>query len=67
MYMFLYSLFSIISMLSFAKDYGAKDYGGPRKEFFLTVLNAIKEKYFDKGLRQHLFNKYETIGKIMGK
>jgi hypothetical protein len=30
-------------------------------------MNAIKEKYFDKGLRQHLFYKYETIGKIMGK
>lgn len=31
------------------------------------IMNAIKEKYFDKGLRQHLFYKYETIGKIMGK
>lgn len=30
------------------------------------ILNAIKEKFFDKGLRQHLFDKYETIGKIMG-
>ena len=29
------------------------------------ILNAIKE-FFDKGLRQHLFDKYETIGNIMG-
>ena len=31
------------------------------------IMYAIKEKYFDKGLRTHLCDKYETVGKIMGK
>ena len=44
-----------------------EDYGGPRKEFFRLVLNAIKDKYFDKGLRDHLSEDYEPVGIIMGK
>ncbi|XP_061171879.1 uncharacterized protein LOC133181380 [Saccostrea echinata] len=43
----------------------ASDQGGPRKEFFRLVLSAIKEKYFDKGLREHLAKDYITVGKIM--
>lgn len=45
----------------------ASDQGGPRKEFFRLVLSAVKEKYFDKGLREHLAQDYVTVGKIMGK
>ena len=45
----------------------AEDYGGPRKEFFRLVLNAIKDKYFDKGLRDHLCEDYEPVGIKMGK
>ncbi|XP_065934567.1 uncharacterized protein [Magallana gigas] len=44
----------------------ASDQGGPRKEFFRLVLSAVKEKYFDKGLREHLAKDYVTVGKIMG-
>lgn len=44
----------------------ADDYGGPRKEFFRLVMNAIKEKYFDKGIREHLADDYETVGILMG-
>ncbi|XP_028417587.1 uncharacterized protein LOC114542024 isoform X2 [Dendronephthya gigantea] len=44
----------------------AKNYGGPRKEFFVLILNAIKHKYFDKGLRKHFCDQYETVGKILG-
>ena len=32
----------------------------------LLVLNAIKDKYFDKGLRDHLSEDYEPVGMIMG-
>ena len=45
----------------------AVDYGGPRKEFFQLVLAAIKEKYFDHGLREHMKEDYITIGKIFSK
>lgn len=45
----------------------ASDQGGPRKEFFRLVLSAVKEKYFDKGLREHMAKDYVTVGKIMGK
>ncbi|KAH3805256.1 hypothetical protein DPMN_133553 [Dreissena polymorpha] len=45
----------------------AVDFGGPRKEFFQFVLAAIKEKYFDNGLREHLIEDYLTIGKLLGK
>lgn len=42
----------------------ASDQGGPRKEFFRLVLSAVKEKYFDKGLREHLAKDYVTVGKL---
>lgn len=45
----------------------AVDYGGPRKEFFRLVLGAIKEKYFDNGLREHLKEDYITIGRLFSK
>ncbi|XP_056003517.1 uncharacterized protein LOC125657381 [Ostrea edulis] len=44
-------------------DETAVDYGGPRKEFFRLVLQAIKEKYFDSGLRELLHEDYEVVGK----
>ena len=44
----------------------AVDIGGPRKEFFRLILNEIKEKYFDKGLREHLESDYVLVGKVMG-
>lgn len=40
----------------------AVDIGGPRKEFFRLILNEIKEKYFDKGLREHLESDYVLVG-----
>ncbi|XP_070547220.1 uncharacterized protein [Ptychodera flava] len=43
----------------------AQDYGGPRKEFFVLVLRELKEKYFDNGLKEHMAEDYETVGKIM--
>jgi hypothetical protein len=45
----------------------AIDQGGPRKEFFALLLSAIKEKYFDKGLRDFMPDDYTVIGKVMGK
>ena len=45
----------------------ANDCGGPRKEFFREILWAIKEKYFDHGLRDHLSADYKLVGKIFGK
>jgi hypothetical protein len=44
----------------------AQDFGGPRKEFFRLILKEIKEIYFDKELREHLQEKYTTIGIILG-
>ncbi|XP_061170625.1 uncharacterized protein LOC133180021 [Saccostrea echinata] len=44
-------------------DETAVDYGGPRKEFFRLILQAIKEKYFDSGLRELLYEDYEVVGK----
>ena len=44
----------------------AVDIGGPRKEFFRLILNEIKEKYFDKGLREHLESDNVLVGKVMG-
>ncbi|CAC5359836.1 unnamed protein product [Mytilus coruscus] len=43
----------------------ASDYGGPRKEFFRLVLNAVYKKYFEKGLRSYMADDYTTVGKIM--
>ncbi|KAL5019444.1 hypothetical protein ScPMuIL_002336 [Solemya velum] len=42
----------------------AVDLGGPRKEFFVLILRAIKEKYFDQGLRDLLCADYEFVGKV---
>ncbi|XP_061167403.1 uncharacterized protein LOC133176276 [Saccostrea echinata] len=47
-------------------DETAIDQGGPRKEFFSLILSAIKEKYFDKGLRDYMHADYTVIGKIIG-
>ena len=45
----------------------AEDFGGPRKEFFLMMMRAIKEKYFDKGLLTAFREDYEKIGILFGK
>ena len=44
----------------------AQDEGGPRREFFRLCLQEIKSKYFDNGLKEHLFEDYEIVGLIMG-
>ncbi|KAL9977064.1 hypothetical protein ACROYT_G014428 [Oculina patagonica] len=44
----------------------AQDLGGPRKEFFKLIMQAVKEKYFDKGLLPHYENDYQTVGSIFG-
>ena len=43
----------------------AKDYGGPRKEWIRLVNSAMKEKYFDKGLREFLADDYYYVGVMM--
>ena len=43
----------------------ARDYGGPRKEFFRLMLIEIKENFFDGGLRTDLAEKYTTVGVVM--
>ena len=40
----------------------AKDYGGPRREFFLQLIREPKIKYFDDGSIQHLEEDYFEIG-----
>jgi hypothetical protein len=45
----------------------AEDYSGPQKEFFRLALNAIKEKYFDHGVKEHLSEDYKIVGAIIGK
>lgn len=43
----------------------AKDFGGPRKEFFSIILRSIKEKFFDNGIIPDN-DDYETVGLILG-
>lgn len=40
----------------------AKDYGGPRREWFRECNKAIKEKYFDFGLRDLISDEYFNVG-----
>lgn len=47
-------------------DEDANDYGGPRKEFFRLMLIAIKERYFDGGMRPDVVDDYLKCGVIMG-
>ena len=44
----------------------AKDLGGPRKEWIRLMNLAIKEKYFDHGLRQYLADDYYYVGIMVG-
>ena len=44
----------------------AKNLGGPRKEWIRLMNLAIKEKYFDNGLRQYLADDYYYVGIMMG-
>lgn len=45
----------------------ARDFGGPRKEFFRLMLIEIKDKLFDGGvLREDLADKYMPAGILMG-
>ena len=38
------------------------DYGGPRKERIRLMNQAIKQKYFDHGLRPLLAEDYFNVG-----
>jgi len=50
-----------------AKEYGgAKDYGGPRLEWIRIMNRAMKEKYFDSGLKEHLSDDYYNVGLMTG-
>ena len=44
----------------------AKDLGEPRKEWIRLMNLAIKEKYFDHGLRQYLADDYYYVGIMVG-
>ena len=44
----------------------AKDLGGPRKEWIRLMNQAMKEKYFDKGLRPYLADDYYYVGIMIG-
>ena len=44
----------------------AKDLGGPRKEWIRLMNQAMKEKYFDKGLRPYLVDDYYYVGIMIG-
>lgn len=57
--------FSITFEVDF-KDEIAKDYGGPRKEWICLMNAAMKEKYFDKGLREFLSIEYVYVGVMIG-
>ena len=54
--------------LTFAVDFmgeQARDLGGPRKEWIRLMNNAIKEKYFNNGLRVHLADDYYYVGAMI--
>ena len=44
----------------------ARDLGGPRKEWIRLMNMAIKDKDFNKGLREHLADDYCYVGVMMG-
>lgn len=44
----------------------SRDLGGPRKEWIRLMNISIKEKYFDNGLREHLFEDYYHVGVMIG-
>ena len=44
----------------------AKDYEGPRKEFFTDVLREVEDKYFLNGVKHYLKNDYYNAGTILG-
>ena len=44
----------------------ARDLGGPRKEWIRLMNMAIKDKYFNKVLREHLADEYCYVGVMMG-
>ena len=44
----------------------ARDLGGPRKEWIRLMNAAMKEKYFDKGLREYLADDYYHVGIMIG-
>ena len=43
-----------------------RDPGGPRKEWICLMNMAIKDKYFNKGLTEHLADEYCYVGVMMG-
>ena len=44
----------------------ARDMGGPRKEWIRLMNAAIKEKYFDRGVREYLADDYYYVGIMVG-
>ena len=42
-----------------------RDLGGPRKEWIRLMNMAIKDKYFNKGLRENLADEYYHVGVMM--
>ena len=44
----------------------AHDLGGPCKKWIRLMNMAIKDKYFEKGLREHLADDYCHVGIMMG-
>lgn len=42
------------------------DLGGPQKEWIRLMNMAIKDKYFNKGLREHLADEYCYVGVMIG-
>lgn len=44
----------------------ARDLGGPRKEWIRLMNIEIKDKYFDKGLREQLSSDYYHVGTMIG-
>ena len=44
----------------------ARDLGGPRKEWIRLMNAAIKNKYFDNGLREYLADDYYHVGIMIG-
>ena len=49
-----------VAVLDLFKE--AKDYGGPRKEFFTDVLREIEDK---NGVKHYLKNDYYNVGTIL--
>ena len=59
---------TVSSAVTFEVDFmeeKVRDFGGPRKEWIRHMNFAIKEKYFDQGLREHISDDYFCVGIMM--